>query len=60
VCVEGASTLGDLVVAGGQAAGAALRLVAPFIFGLKAAESSRASPARLRWCMYFIVVCTSA
>jgi hypothetical protein len=26
----------------------------------KAADKSRASPARLRWCMYFIVVWTSA
>jgi hypothetical protein len=28
--------------------------------GRNAADSSRASPARERWCMYFIVVCTSA
>lgn len=31
-----------------------------FFFGRNAAESSLASSARLRWCMYFIVVCTSA
>jgi len=44
--------------------------VAVFVFALRrragdcflgsnAAESRRASPARLRWCMYFMVVCTS-
>jgi hypothetical protein len=37
------------------------RLAAGLRFlGRNAAERSLASPARLRWCMYFIVVCTSA